>query len=155
MASSFADPNSYGIDGRAVYFSVAYFNAKRLGEGQFYLLAIHDHTGKPLDGTKTYRLAVPANAPVKQYWSATAYDRDTHALIRETLRSSLASNTDGAQRNPDGSVDIYFGPKAPLGKDANSVPTNGRDFEILFRLYGPERAFFDKLWKLPDLEEVK
>jgi hypothetical protein len=155
MASSFADPNSYGIDGRAVYFSVAYFNAKRLGEGQFYLLAIHDRAGKPLDGTKTYRLAVAANAPVKQYWSATAYDRDTHALIRETLCSSLASNTDGAQKNPDGSVDIYFGPKAPSGKEANSVPTNGRDFEILFRLYGPERAFFDKLWKLPDLEEVK
>jgi hypothetical protein len=35
------------------------------------------------------------------------------------------------------------------------VPTNGRDFEILFRLYGPEKAFFDKAWKLPDVEDVR
>jgi hypothetical protein len=34
-------------------------------------------------------------------------------------------------------------------------PTHGRDFEVLFRLYGPEKAFFEKTWKLPDIEEVK
>ena len=28
-----------------------------------------------LDGRNTYRLNVPANAPVTLYWSATAYDR--------------------------------------------------------------------------------
>jgi hypothetical protein len=98
---------------------------------------------------------VPANAPVKQYWSATAYDRRTHALIRESSRASLASNTDSVQKNPDGSVDIYFAPKAPAGKESNWVPTDRRDFEVLFRLYGPEKAFFDKAWKLPDMEEVR
>ena len=130
-------------------------SAKHLGAGQFYILAIQDSAGRPLDGKKTYRLAVPPNAPVKQYWSATAYDRRTHALIRETSRASLASNTDGVAKSPDGSVDVYFGPKAPAGKESNWVPTNGRDFEILFRLYGPEKAFFDKAWKLPDVEEVR
>jgi hypothetical protein len=154
MGTAFADPNSYAIDGRAAMYAMAYFSAKHLGAGQFYLVAIHDSAGRPLDGQQTSRLTVPAHAPVQQYWSATAYDRQTHALIRETSRASLASNTDGVQKNADGSVDIYFGPKAPAGKESNWVPTHGRDFEILFRLYGPEKAFFDKAWKLPDVERI-
>ena len=92
---------------------------------------------------------------MKLYWSATAYDRKTHALIRETSRSSRASNSAGVQQNADGSLDVFFGPKAPAGKESNWVPTNGRDFEILFRLYGPQKAFFDKTWKLSDIEEVQ
>jgi hypothetical protein len=78
MQTAFADPNSYAIDGRAAMYHMAYFSAKHLGAGQFYLLAIHDGTGQPLGGEKMYRLTVPANAPVKQYWSATAYDHETH-----------------------------------------------------------------------------
>ena len=50
------------------------------GAGQFYLMTIKDKDGKDFDGGETYRLNVPANAPVNQYWSATVYDRATHAL---------------------------------------------------------------------------
>lgn len=155
MSASFADPDQYEIDGRAVWFSVAYFSAKHLGDGQFYLLAINDKAGQPLDGKKTYRLTVPANAPVNQYWSATAYNRDTHALIKETSHASRGSNVADLQKNADGSADIYFGPKAPTGKESNWVPTNGRDFEILFRFYGPEKPLFDKTWTLPDFVAVE
>ena len=60
------------------------------------------------------------------------------------------------RKNGDGSVDVYFGPKAPEGKESNWVPTDAKGkFEILFRLYGPEKPLFDKTWKLPDIEEVK
>jgi hypothetical protein len=60
------------------------------------------------------------------------------------------------QKNADGSVDLYFAPTAPAGKEANWIPTNANgQFEVLFRLYGPEKAFFDKTWKLPDVEQVK
>ncbi len=155
MPTMFAEPNSYPIDGRAVSYSMAYFSAKHLGAGQFYLMAIKDKAGEPLDGKQTYRLTVPADAPVSQYWSATAYDRETHALIRETSRSSRASNSPDLQKNADGSVDIYFGPQAPAGKESSWVPTNGRDFEVLFRLYGPEKPFFDKAWVLSDIEPLE
>jgi hypothetical protein len=52
-------------------------------------------------------------------------------------------------------VDLYFGPKTPAGKDSKWVPTNadGR-FEILFRFYGPDKALFDKTWRLPDIEKT-
>jgi hypothetical protein len=155
MSSGFADPNSYPVDSRAVMYSIAYFSPKQFGVGQFYLLCIQDRAGRPLDGKTTYRLTVPAGAPIDQYWSATAYDRATHALIRETSRASLASNGAGVQKNADGSTDIYFAPAAPAGKAGNWVPTNGRDFELLFRLYGPKKELFEKVWRLPDLEAVK
>jgi len=58
-------------------------------------------------------------------------------------------------KNADGSVDIYFGAKSPEGKESNWVPTSAaRKFEVLFRFYGPEKALFEKTWKLPDIEEV-
>ena len=145
MMTNFANPNAYPVDGRGVAYSMAFFSAKHLGAGQYYLMTIRDKDRKPLDGNGTYRLNVPANAPVKLYWSATVYDRATHALIRGQPWSSRSSNTPKLQKNADGSVDVFFGPKAPAGKETNWVPTdaNGR-FEVLFRLYGPEKPFFDK-----------
>jgi hypothetical protein len=156
QATFYARPDSYPLDGRGVLFSIAYFSAKHLGAGQFYLMTIKDQEGRPLDGGITYRLTVPSNPPVKLYWSTTIYDRATHALIHNQTRSSRSSNTPGLQKNSDGSVDVYFGPKAPPGRDANWVPTGGDGhFEILFRFYGPEKALFDKTWRLPDVESTR
>jgi hypothetical protein len=81
---------------------------------------------------------VPPNVPVEQYWSVTLYDRGTHALIKNVDRASRASNATEVQKNADGSVDIYFGLKAPQGKESNWVPTDPkREFEAMFRLYAP------------------
>ena len=119
-------------------------------------VTVKDKDGRNFDGSTSYRLTVSANAPVNQYWSATVYDRATHSLIRDMSRSGRGSQSQGLQKNADGSVDIYFGPKAPAGKDSNWVPTNaGGQFEVLFRFYGPEKPLFDKTWKLPDIEKVK
>ncbi len=66
-----------------------------------------------MDGSKNYKLSVPAKVPVHQYWSVTAYDFATHGLIRDVAiadRSSLATDP---KANADGSVDIYFGPRKP------------------------------------------
>ncbi len=156
LQTDFADPNTYGVDGRAVIYHMAYFSAKQFGAGQFYLINIVDRAGKPLEGNKTYRLRVPPNAPIEQYWSVTAYDRETHALIKGMSRASLASNDTAVQKSADGSTDIYFGPAAPAGKQANWVPTDPkRRFELLFRFYGPKKELAEKTWKLPDLEQFR
>lgn len=152
LENAFTTPGVYALDGRAVMYHMAYFSPKHLGTAQFYLLNIHDNHGQPLDGTKSYQFTVPPNAPVKQYWSVTLYDRDTHALIRETSHGSRGSNVPELQKNDDGSVTLYFGPSAPAGKESNWIPTHNRPFEALFRLYGPEKSFFEKGWKLPDIE---
>jgi hypothetical protein len=156
MSTFFADPDSYPVDSRGTMYTLGFFSAKHFGAGQAYLMTFKDKDGDKLDGSATYRLNVPANAPVRQYWSATVYDRDTHALIRNAPWPSRSSQTPGLQKNPDGSVDIYLGPKAPQGKDSNWVPASaGRGFETLFRLYGPDEAFAEKTWKLPDIEKMK
>jgi hypothetical protein len=154
MQSAYGDPNEYPADWRGVAYSYAYVGIKRLGAGQFYAISIRDKDGDAFDGGKTYRLAVPPDPPVEQYWSVTAYDRQTHALIKNMPRASRSSQIPELQKNADGSIDLYFGPKAPAGKDANWVPTDpARKFELMARFYAPRKEFFDKVWKLPDVEK--
>jgi hypothetical protein len=155
LQTDYANPDTYPVDRRGIAYSMAYFSAKHIGQGQYYLMTVNDKSGDTLDGAKQYRLNVPANPPVRLYWSAVVYDRVTHALIRNSLCSSRASTTAGIQKNGDGSTDVYFGPKAPVGKDSNWVPTNpGGQFEVMFRFYGPEKPLFDKSWVLPDIERI-
>jgi hypothetical protein len=155
QATNYANPDKYAVDGRGLAYTYAYIALKRLGAGQYYLINIKDKDGEAYDGGKTYHLHVPANPPVEQYWSITAYDRETHALIKGMDRASRASNAGDLAKNADGSVDIWFGPKAPEGKETNWVPTDpNRSFELMFRLYGPTKGLFDKAWTLPDVEKV-
>jgi hypothetical protein len=120
-----------------------------------YISTLTGHDGQPLKGGKAYKLHVPANVPAKQYWSATVYDWDTAGFIRNAAVVSLDSYNEKTSKNVDGSVDIYFAPTAPAGKENNWV-TTGKDGEwfVIFRLYGPDKPFFDKTWKLPDIEEA-
>jgi hypothetical protein len=151
----FQVPDAYPVDARGVTYTFAFFSARYLGAGQFYLMAIKDREGRPLDGKASYRLTVPANAPINQYWSATVYSRATHSFIRNTTRLGRSSQSPGLQKNADGSADVYFGPKAPAGKESNWVPTSADGkFEVLFRFYGPEKPLFEKTWILPDIEKV-
>ena len=155
QATFFEKPDVYPVDVRGVTFSYAYFTPKHSGAGSSYLLTIADKDGRLLNGRRTYRLTVPANVPVSQYWSATVYDRATHAPIRNARWLSRSSHTPGLERNADGSVDVYFGPEAPTGRESNWVPTSpGGGFEVLFRFYGPGKQLFDKTWRLPDIEKV-
>ena len=156
QSTTYADPNKYAVDARGIAYSYAYIAIKRLGVGQFYLISIKDKHGESYDGGSTYHLNVPPNVPIEQYWSVTAYDRETHALIRGVDRASRASNAGDLEKNADGSIDIWFGPKAPEGKARNWVPTDPqRKFELMFRLYAPTKALFEKkVWVLPDVEKV-
>jgi hypothetical protein len=155
MQTGFSEPDSYPIDARGLTYTYAFVGLKKLGVGQFYLINIKDKDGDAYDGGKNYRLHVPANPPVKQYWSVTVYDRELHTLLRDVKRASRASNASDVQKNEDGSVDVYFGPEPPPGKESNWVPTKpGREFELMFRLYAPTDALSEKSWKLPDVEKV-
>ncbi|MHB0771640.1 DUF1254 domain-containing protein [Bradyrhizobium sp. 5.13L] len=151
--NAFSEADSYPVDDRGLGYSYAYVGIERLGAGQMYLISIRDQNGDVYDGGKTYRLRVPPNPPVEQYWSVTAYDRQTHALIKNVSRASRSSQIPELQKNPDGSVDIFFGPKAPAGKETNWLPTDPtRKFELMFRLYAPTAPLFEKKWVLPDVE---
>jgi len=155
-AIGFSDPDVYPVDVRGLTYTYGYVGIKRLGTGQMYLISIKDADGNAFEGASSYRLTVPPNVPVKQYWSVTVYDRETHALVKNMDRASRASNAKDVVANADGSVDVYFGPTAPAGKQSNWVPTDPeREFELMFRLYAPTEALFDKSWHLPDVVKVE
>ncbi len=154
--AAYSAANVYPIDNRGMAYSYAFIGLKRLGVGQMYLISIRDKTGQAFDGGKTYKLTVPPNPPIEQYWSVTAYDRQTHALIKNMSRASRSSQIPELQKNADGSVDVYFGAAPPAGKETNWVPTDPkRGFELMFRLYAPKKEFFEKTWVLPDVERLQ
>lgn len=156
VVDGFAETGSYPIDARGTCYYCAYSGIKHMGAGQFYLFATRDKDGQPLDGSAAYRLTVPPNPPVRQYWSVVLYDFATHALIRDAEWASRSSQSPGLQRRDDGAVDIVFGPAPPASGESNWIPTKaGGRFEALFRFYGPTPPLFDKSWVLPDIEKVR
>jgi hypothetical protein len=143
------------VDARGIAFFSFFCPPKKLGTGQFYLVTFIDGKGQRLRGRETYRLRVPRDTPVSQFWSVTVYEHATCALIRNVARPSIDSYDKKASKNADGSIDIYFGPKAPNGMEANWVPTvAGKDWFPYFRFYGPQQPLFTKTWKLPDIEKM-
>jgi hypothetical protein len=155
LTQDFPDPNRYGTDERGLLFSYIFFAPRRLGRGQFWLMSHQDSTGAALEGGQSYRLRVPPNVPIRQYWSMTTYDRQTHAFIRDVSATSRSSQTPGLRTNRDGSVDLMLGPTAPKGWERNWLPTDpNRRYELMARFYGPEPALFDQSWKLLDVERM-
>ena len=142
------------LDARAAMFSFVTFAPRRLGKASAYIVATRDADGAPLSGDANYKLTVPADVPVRDFWSIIAYAMDTRSFIYNDLDRVGLSSLDAAtmQISDDGSVDIYFGNTAPAGLESNWIPTAGRDFFPMFRFYGPEPAFFEKKFKLNDIE---
>jgi hypothetical protein len=148
------------VDERAAWFyeataTSAGMTTKTPGIGSVYLSAYKDKDGDWLDGAKTYRLHVPPNAPVAQFWSLTVYDVNTRSLLQNKDQISDRSSRMDLLKNADGSVDVYVGPTAPKGFEKNwvaSVPT--QTWFAYFRLYGPTQAHFNRTWVLPDFEKV-
>jgi len=153
---TFQTKDALFVDNRALVYYLAFAAPKKLGAATFYLVGGTDAKGEALHGGETYRLHVPAGVPARQYWAITVYDLETCCLIRDLPKPGLDSFDQNMQRNADGSVDIYFGPKAPAGQEANWIPTApGKLWFGMFRFYGPEKPLFEKTWVLPDIEKVK
>ena len=124
---------------------------KHVGTGSQYLWTPRDASGAFLDGGKRYRLHVPPDIPVKNFWSVVAYDADSRSILRSGQRFPSVSTYTAPATNPDGSIDINFGPAAPAGTDSGGrnwiQTTPGKGWFMLFRFYGPLEPFFDQSWK--------
>ncbi|MCW1925691.1 DUF1254 domain-containing protein [Luteolibacter arcticus] len=130
---------------------------KLVGAGSQYGVAFGDADGQPFDGAKTYTFNVPANVPAQRFWSVVLYDPQTRSELQTSQPFPGKNNTrDKLITNADGSVDFYFGPKAPEGKEANWLATvPGKGWFMVFRLYSPLEPFFDKSWRLGEPKLVK
>jgi hypothetical protein len=129
---------------------------KMVGVGSQYAISFRDSQGNYFNGGQTYRLNIPANPPVKDFWSIVVYDGQTRSMLQTDQQfPSLGSQKSGVVKNADGSVDVYFGPKAPPGKEGNWIQTvPGKSWNVILRLYGPLDPWFDKTWRPGDIELV-
>ena len=153
---TFKFPRMLDYTTRANLYYTVFSSAKHIGAATQYLISGKDASSKNLDGGSNYTLKVPAKVPVKQFWSVLVYDLSTGAFVKKTSKAGVTSLDKGLKTNSDGSVDVYFGPKPPSGKEANWAPTVAdHDYFLLFRFYGPTETFFDKSWVLNDLKKVK
>jgi len=156
------DEHGYvNVDHRAAWNYAATGNSpamveRTVGSGSQYLMATRDASGAFLDGGKSYRLHLPPNVPVKAFWSLVVYDALSRSELQNGEKFPSVSQYTGPVANADGSVDIYFGPRAPIGKEKNWIKTiPGKGWFAYFRFYSPEKALFDKTWRLPDIEQTR
>jgi hypothetical protein len=153
------------IDQRATWFYEAVGSTKGMvspqpGQGQVYMTTKRDSDGNMLRADRNYKLHVPADVPVGQFWSLTLYSENTRRPYdnggTEIRDVSLDSRMKELKYNEDGSIDLFIGPDAPAGFEMNHMKTVGDDgWFVYFRLYAPEEAFFDKTFKMADFELVK
>ncbi len=124
--------------------------------GTQYFMAVADKDGRLLEAGKTYKIDVPKDMPVRQFWALTVYDRATCSFIySNSNRTTLSSyDLDRMKKNTDGGVTIYTGPKAPDGLESNWIPTAGKRPLPAMRCYGPTEALNNKTFKLPDFEMI-
>ena len=127
------------------------------GEGSDYTFVFLSAGGDRLDGGKNYKLTFPPNIPVANFWSIIVYDGQTRSML-ETSQSgaTLTSVFGGLEENADGSTDIYFGPKAPKGKEKNWLETTpDKTWFICLRMYGATEPWLNKTWRPSEIELVK
>jgi hypothetical protein len=129
--------------------------AKIVGRGSEYAVTSLDAEGRQFDGARSYQLHVPPNVPVNNFWSVLVYDTQTRSMLQTDQEwPSVTSQDDELVRNADGSVDVYFGPEPPE-EPGNWIQTvAGKSWFTIFRLYGPLEAWFDRTWRLPEIESA-
>lgn len=152
------------IDRRMAQWSSATLLPKKLSDrpATDYLMSLGDNKGEPLKPGVTYKVTVPKNMPVNQFWALTVYDHATFAFIYNQLdRTTLSSyDLDKMVKNKNGTVDLYVGPVEPKDKKGKSlasnwIPTEGKRPIPTFRFYGPKEEVYNGKFKMPDFEKVK
>jgi hypothetical protein len=150
------------LDERTTWFYEAVSSTQGMvnptvGKGQVYMTTKRDSTGTLLRADKTYKLHVPKDVPVGQFWALTLYSENTRRPYNNGGTEIRSANLDSQMKdlkfNADGSIDLYVGAKAPAGFASNYMKTVDDDgWFVYFRLYAPLEAFFDKSFSLPDFE---
>ena len=131
------------------------------GVGSQYLMAFADAEGNPFDGARTYKVVLPPKVPAEAFWSLTLYDNQTRSMLQTPQNYPRAGSQNypspAAQAAADGSTTIWFAPTqpkdVPRGNWIQTVP--GKGWFTILRLYSPLPSFFDKSWRVGEVEPAR
>lgn len=152
--TSFEADGTMNLDARTLF----YFNAGGVtpamamtvaGAGSDYALGYLDSNKQALDGSKNYKLHLPAIVPVNDFWAVTMYDTQMRSQLQTSQNfPTVGSLTEGMKKNADGSYDLYFGPTAPTDFEGNWLQTvPGKSWFTILRMYGPLEPWIDTTWR--------
>ncbi len=119
-----------------------------------YMMTAQDSDGNGLEAPKTYKINVPANPPIKDFWSIIAYGTVSRTFMNSP-KFTVSSNDEAVTVNTDGSIDLYLSPKPVKGFEANTVIINPEeDYFLMFRFYGATPELWKREWRLGDPQLV-
>jgi hypothetical protein len=130
------------------------------GVGSQYLIANIDSDGEPFEGARTYQVSLPKDIPAARFWSLNLYDNQTRSLLQtEQLYPRAGSQeypSPAAEAGDDGSTVVYISPTRPDGVGpGNWIQTDPeRGWFVILRLYSPLQPFFDKSWRMGEIERA-
>ena len=118
-------------------------------------------TSSIFDGAKTYKVTLPKDIPAGDFWSFTLYDNQTRSMLDTPQRYPRAGSqsypSPAAEADADGSTTVYFGPTQPDGVAARQLDPDRPEEGLVHdpAALQPAEPFFDKSWRLSEIEPVK
>ncbi|NOR80863.1 MAG: DUF1214 domain-containing protein [Methyloprofundus sp.] len=122
-----------------------------------YPTAYQDIEGNYLSGNYSYRMTLPANVPVTNFWFIALYDEKINSIMKRDQPISSIGSLNELKYNKDGSVDLYFGPELPVGApESNYLTTvSYESWSAQLRLFSPTQHFYDQTWQPGNVEKIK
>ena len=150
------------LDGR-VFYHFGYIcvspamSSKSPGKGSDYTMGMLDSNGHLFDGSKTYKLHLPPNIPVADFWALTMYDTQTRSQLQTDQQfPTLDSYARALKRMPTVPSTFISLPRPRRDMESNWLQTiPGKSWFVALRMYGPLEAWLDQTWRPGEIELVK
>ena len=92
QSTDYADPDKYPVDARGLLTPTATSRSNALAPASITSSTSRTRTARLTTAARPITCTCRRTRRFEQYWSVTAYDRETHALIKGVDRASRASN---------------------------------------------------------------
>ena len=127
-----------------------------LPEDSLYPRQTMDSDHRPLNGMNKYviHFAKGQLPPVGAFWSISMYN-SRQTFVKNPINRHAIGDRDSLAFDADGSLTLYVQNESPgRDKESNWLPAPAEGFNLLMRLYWPEKEILDGSWKPPQVQNL-